>query len=349
MPDCPISIDALSENPHLLLHSISFHEEIANFYEISEEIPPRHCGSAINGRHFKVPISTLLENIERFSDLPTIHFVWMTDFCGSTLYANALHSMNGLYLYNETQLFCSLAMAKRQIDSGQLKLNHEVWQMVLRIALFFQARTFHPGDIAVVKEWPLSNILIKEILRTAPHSRGVFMYTSLQEYLVACLKSQERRQQVLDRVTQHFIEIHSIQVLKNIDLGNLSDAEAAALQWLNLMYLHNDHEYKKENQLRTLHNEFFFSRTADVLAATAQHFELEVSPQAINRIVNGPVFKQHSKDQNKAYSRQQQEASIKQALDKYGCEVEQGLEWAQTFLDAYPLPEHPAIALLGDL
>lgn len=344
------SFEQLALDPKWFLHTIDFDQGQAVFRKIGPALANRHCGKAKRRPGRVVRLSELLADFEGWNGAASspVHFIWMTDFCGSTLYANALNAMPGLFLYNETRLFSDLAFARRRIDSGRSDMSLDQWRTMLKMALFFQGKTFEAGDVALVKEWPSSNVILPDMLAVDTRSRGVFLYATLENYLTACLKLPRRRELARARI-EKFTEIRSINALKDLDLKGLSDAQAAAVHWLHLMYLHAENNLQDHPRLRTLFNEDLFNETERVLSQSAKHFSLDLKPAEIRDIARGPIFNSHSKKASQAFSAEQRDAAYRAARDEFNDEVSEALAWARTIMDSHHIPDHPGTNLLHNI
>jgi hypothetical protein len=344
-----VGLDDLANDPSLFLHGIDFQARRARFFRIEPGLPNDACDRVRQKPPIFIPLDILLDQTSELVARTTtpIHFIWMTDYCGSTLFARALNEVPGLYLYNETLLFLDLANARRRAIHGQLSMDDKQWRNLLKMALFYQRKTFVDGDVALVKEWPASNFILHEILGISETFRGIFLYGGLEDFLSSCLKIPYRRKLARARVTQMFAELKSMEALKEIDLSGLTDAQAAALHWLYLMYWHHDHAYQDHPRLRTLFSNDFFADPANVLQRSAKHFGIPLSDESARNITRGHVFNKHTKNPSKAFSIRAHEASLTAARRQFGDEVAAGVEWAQAITRQFPLPEHPGTSLLN--
>jgi hypothetical protein len=340
----------LANDPSLLLHGIDFQNGRARLFQIEPELPNDNCGRLRYQTPFFVPLESLLDIYSTVETqcAASVHFIWMSDYCGSTLYAKALNEVDGLYLYNETNLFFDIANAKRLIDNNLLPVSEEKWRLILAVALFFQRKTFAPNDIALVKEWPVSNYILNDILDMNESSRGIFLYAPLSEYLTSCLKMQARRNYTRDRVTNILIETRNMAPFEGINPGKLSDAQIATMHWLYLMYQHDAQRHNHHPQLRTLFNGEFYSDPGRILQRSATHFGRTLTASDAMAITKGPVFRRHSKNSTQAFTMDDHQSSLASARHRFKAEIDDGLSWAESILSVYPLPEHPGIGLLAD-
>ncbi len=342
-----ISFDDLLRDPSFMLLSYDFNIGQAQFYKVDRKLPNDHCMNAQQFPRIDVPFKMLL-NQPHLYDQPTekpVHFIWMTDFCASTLYAKSLNEVKGLYLYNETMVYADLAIEKRAIDHGKSLISLSDWQKLLKIALRFQSRTFIKNDKALVKEWPISNYILPEILKVDDRSHGIFLYATLDEYLVQTLKVPERREQARNRVTLSFTDINKMLPFKNLDFNELSDAQVIASHWMYLMFLHSENNLKDFPRLKTLHNRQFLLETTQTIQRSAKLFGGSTNKASAKQIANGPVFKTHSKESDKSFNIKKHESALAKHRDVFKKEISEGLEWSRVIMSTHSLPTKPAIDL----
>ena len=339
-----ITIDQLVNDPHWMLWSYNIGAGLARFHYVDESLPPKLCFLAEQCPHIDVPLNTLLSQTFLYQtrrDKP-VHFVWMTDFCTSTLYARALHAIDGFYVYNENMIFAALAQAKRAINFGaaplgSANLSDADWQKLLRIALFFQAKPFRAGDTVVVKEWPLSNFILPDILAADERAKGIFLYAELEEYLIMALKDPRRRELARDRVSNYFVELHHVAPFDQVDIERLDDSQVIALHWLYLMYLHRSYGLATHPRMRTLHNRLFVEQPTETLTKTAEWFDRSLTQLDAEAIVSGPVFSTHAKEPGKTFDFSGHWRQIAHNREVYRDEVDAGLRWSYSLVDSLGL------------
>jgi len=111
----------------------------------------------------------------------SLHFLFHTSFCCSTLLARALEIPGVSTALREPDVFINLG--NRLIRSDD-QANRERLELVLRL---FE-RAGRPGEAVVVKPSNFGNRLIDLILAQRPQSRGVLLYSDAGTYLRSLLK-----------------------------------------------------------------------------------------------------------------------------------------------------------------
>ncbi len=334
-----LDADSLVSDPSLFLAGFDFQKGAALIRRIEDGLTPKGCRLTQDRPGYMVGLDNLLQLKldERLASAPPIGFIWMTDYCMSSLYAKALHALGGFYLYNENVVFSQLAQLKRAMLAEEARVPEETFRRLLRIALVLHAKNFGFGALSLLKEWPLSNLLIPEILSENPDYRAVFLYGSLEEYLGKCLKDPNRRALARGRVTEVF-DLRSIPALAHISLGGLEDAEAAALHWLYLIYEMGPRLAAAGGRLKTLSSARFAEAPGAALAATAEHFARPAAPEAIDAVLAGPVFATHAKNTGEAFNLDAHAADLAATRARLEGEIERGLAFAAGVMERTPAP-----------
>src|SRR5262249_35710816 len=114
------------------------------------------------------------------------HFLFMTDFCGSTLFTPALRALGNVRCLYEIRAFAGFAMHKRSLagsaapGSGAADAIAD-WRRVLQMVIAATSRTCDRADTLIIKEWPPSNYIISEIMRSDDRIRAFFLYSDVVE------------------------------------------------------------------------------------------------------------------------------------------------------------------------
>ncbi|MGF1545350.1 MAG: hypothetical protein ACFB00_12775 [Parvularculaceae bacterium] len=348
-PAGKIDVEELVRDPSYMLATLDFQKGAAIFRKVDADLPPQNCHLSAKRPGYAVAINNLLEHRldERVADAKPLHFIWMTDYCLSTLYARALGQSPGLFLYNENAVFSQLSVLRRAIDAGEAKVPRDAYLRLLRTALVFQARAFADGEVPVIKEWPLSNMLMADVFAADPRYRGVFIYAPLEEYLTQTLKRDDRVSLARARVTQVFTDMRRMAPFAGVDFDGLSDAEAAALHWLYLMHVMPGDLTAPNARLASLPNDRFLADPARALSATTSFFGLGDLADAHAATVAGPLFARHAKSPNRPFGPEERARELSEARAAVAPAVEEGLAYAAGITARYPPPDLDAVSLVA--
>ncbi|MEE9493349.1 MAG: hypothetical protein V3W04_08240 [Gammaproteobacteria bacterium] len=201
-------------------------------------------------------------------------------------------------------------------------------------------RTFEPNSIALIKDQPLTNYIIPELLNVTENTAGVFLYSTLSDYLKAVYREERRRAYARERVTQSFRETDIIPALASIDKISLSDARIAAMHWLIQMYHYlNAYESRNTNNLCSLRSDLFHMQPAQCIKATADFFDIDATDDVCKTLVESDLFRQHSKNPLETYNPEAESERNAFLSTKYSDEINDALGWANMITKQWPIPD----------
>ena len=345
-----INIREVMEDATFYFHTFMWKEDAAVFCRLAESDHRVHSSNSARAARevYAVPLADLLNSREYATTRHgPVHYIFMTDFCGSTLLARALGSLEGLFCYNEPRGFVSLSNEKRRIDfCGRGDLRR--WIRALPVAVRLMSRTFRAGDVALVKEQPLTNYIAHELLASHPNSRALFMYSSLADYLAAVCRQPRRRAYVRHRMLHNFHETQLHAPLAGIDKTSLGDMQIAALHWLTQVCQYAELVKRiPECSMRSIRSDMFFANPAAVLCSAVNFYGVKCNSTDIDFVVNGELFGRHSKQVDRPFNADMQQQQATRSATAYAVEIAAGIDWAQSVMGGV-LPESLPRALSTD-
>jgi hypothetical protein len=345
-----IDVQELLASPDLFLQSLDFADRSAIFTEVSEsELSATRIHSFTRGRtFFRVPFDNLYDALDSRSCLGVPRFIFMTDFCGSTLLFSLLASLSGIRGLNEISVLAMFALMRRAIDRGRSipetrPISLTEWQKLLRLSLGLLARTSGTANAVIVKEWPLVNNIITDILAAHPSSRAIFLYSSLEDYANSVFRRSWRRRLVRERVVSVFSETSVFPMIHH-GKENFSDAQCVAAHW----FLQQAHflrlSRRVSGRIRSLHDRELFSDPVGACAATASHMGVSAKlseVRAAYRIV-GPRY---SKNPRLSYSMEDRIREFKLTRAAYGREIDAAMAQVESWSRLHAVPKRLPWAL----
>lgn len=327
------------DDPQLFLHHVNFTRRVGVFVKVSQELIDEriaHDFDHIEPKHI-FDLDRLLEEGCHWNYRPP-HFLFMTDFCGSTLAANALAALRGVRCLYEVRAFAALAIHRRILDRNKPNTAAiEDWQRVLRLAIGIISRSGGGADTLLLKEWPPTNYIISDILRSHDDIKAIFLYSGLEDYLNAVFRQHWRRNFTRQRVVTEFAET---DLWPMIDAGkhSFSDGQIAAAHWFlqQQAFLRIDEAVLP--RVRSLHNSEIYDHPAATLAAMARHFGIETGQDEAERAF-ASVSNRHSKNREKPYSMAERNRELELAAQSHHREITGAVAQARIWLDAYPIPQ----------
>lgn len=330
------------DDPELFLHHVDFDLRRVFFVKASQDLidaRKSHNFDDIEPR-YAFDLESLLEE-GNDHDFQPLHFLFMTDFCGSTLLANALGKLTGVSCFYEVRAFAGLAMRKRLLDRNLVARSKGAagiadWQRVLRLVLFAMSRSGR-GDNVIIKEWPPSNYIISDILRCHAGIRAIFIYSDIEDYLNAIFRRHWRREFARRRMVVEFVET---ELWPTIHEGkeSFSDSKVAAAHWFLQQQAFLRIDQAVLPAIRSLHNCELFNHPIETLAAVARHFGIDNRPEEVAGAF-AAVSKRHSKSRETPYSMGDRHKEMDLVAKNYKAEIAEGVAQAKMWREAYPIPE----------
>jgi len=329
--------ERLRSDPELCLDSIEPMTSSATFLELPLlALRPPAVRVEQASRRFSVDLSELCEQTDLAAPPARVgHYVFMTEYCGSTLLSQALGSFHQVFAYGERYPLASVAAYKRGLLGGvpdPMKTD-----LFVKLVLHYQTKTARPEQCALLKEWSVSNVLIDEVLRGDSRSRVIFMYSGLEHFIASVLKSERRRTLARQRVAKVFTDLNDLVPLRQVNPLACSDSEIAAVHWLYQMYFFLTHGAWATPRVRTLSFDQLERDPAGVLRACAQHLGIDVSERALLSVVDGPAFRTHAKS-GAPFTAKEHVDALATDRARYRAEIDSGLAFAERYTSEHPIP-----------
>jgi hypothetical protein len=325
----------------MFLHHVDFDRRLVTFVKVGRELldaTNRHTFDDIEPK-YGVDLESLLEAAAR-RDFRPPHFLFMTDFCGSTLLANALRKIDGIDCLFEVRAFADLAIRKRLLDrapaSPATTAGLDDWQRALRLVVLSMAGRSR-RDALIVKEWPPTNYIISDILCCHGDISAIFLYSELEDYLNAVFRRRWRREFTRLRLVTELVETDLWPMIHE-HKRSFSDGETAAAHWFvqQQMYLRIDPSGLPG--IRSLNSAEFYHHPAETLAAVARHFGIDITREYAAAAF-ASVSDRHSKNMDIPYSIAERNRDVERTAQAHGREIAQALVQAEKWLAVCPVPQ----------
>lgn len=321
---CPVGIDRLR-------HIISFVPMSKDRYR-NAFLDPRTSQTWPNAYAFNLD-DLLLYGLHTPSQTAPVYYVFHTAFCCSTLLARYLDLIPPCFVLREPSVLAQIAMLRPRGNSGPDEVGGlataDEWQTLMSLVVRLLTRTYAPADIVVIKVNDLCNSMGDALLKMDVRSRIIFLYVSLETFVLSVLKRQSRRTWLRTRIRDSRRVVELFPALANIDTARLGDAEAAAYLWLLNSALYQDlrnGEYSEH--VFALDGDKVAESPKTVIADVAAFLQLTLSEQRLDELLNHPSVRRYSKDTSHPYDANSRRTDLAQAQIRFGAEVEEGVEWA---------------------
>jgi hypothetical protein len=301
-----LTLDDLFESPDHYLQS--FEGDAAIFVPMDRPAYHRsifldHRISPAANRSMRLPLSALSGEAR-----PPAKTGWIfhVAHCGSTLLARALDDP-GLNL-----------VLREPLALRQLAFDRDPKRLPLTAAML--SKRYREDLPTIVKANVPVNFLLPELVALDRQAPAIFLYSSLRDYLLAILRSENHRGW-LHRVTAQLAAYLG-------DLSNLSDAERCAALWLAQMRAFGQAISLMPNA-RALDAEAFFAAPGQTLHAAAALLAVPMSESAIDATVAGPLFATYSKNPEMPFDNEARLARRAELEEPLAPELAEGQRWIE--------------------
>ncbi len=300
-------------------------------------------------RAMTVPIQALAKRLARDArPNPPVNYLFHTAFCGSTLLSRCLELPGTSFALKEPGPLHQLACVRRDLASDAptpVRVDDALLDDALRIATTLLARTWSPGEIALIKPSDTCNNLIAPILSSSAESRAVLLYSRIDDFVVAMLKNDKRRAYVAGMLPRARVDLAG--ALDHVETESLTPPQTAAYVWLAQIRAYLQELASHPGRSATLDGALIFSRPSDVIRAVAAQMRLNLADRTINKIVKGPVFNADSKDPTRPFDHEAYQAKRAQTKASLEPEIREARRWLDAHASAIDLPDElpsPALA-----
>jgi hypothetical protein len=339
-PQIEQALQTISTSPDLFPARIRFADDKAYFVKMSPQWysesvfldPARMKGTYVIESNLQWT-QTIAENIAWH---PT-NFIFHTAFCGSTLMAQALDAMFNSLPLREPEVLGNVLFFLRS-SPGNDKEKNPWLERVVRLL----SRSYDPLQHVVIKANDNANPLMIDLLKWRSDIPVLFMYTPLSEFLVGCLKADNRRAWIRQRFNAIKPLAPSLLNLESeLSVDDNAYGEMAATYWsYNIALYFNARQ--SSQQIRNLDFNQMLIQPRESVEACARLFGLQARADADHDNEINKLFGVYSKNSNFKYSPQQRANDIQRILEKNPDHLEAAERLATELLqNDYPGKELP--------
>ncbi|HSG87932.1 MAG TPA: hypothetical protein VLA56_01880 [Pseudomonadales bacterium] len=273
-----------------------------------------------------VPLGALVDLVARHgAPVPAPAFIFHIAHCSSTLLARALDRPGASLVIREPAVLRALALAPALQGPASDAGARRALEAVLRLL----GRRYAPEERVVIKANVPVNFMLDAIDRVLGKPVGVLLHCSLQAYLVAALKTPQRRAWAQHVVRELAGAIGAMDAFATVDVEALTPARAAALLWLAQMRSF-EIALTANDGLRALDSETFHAAPAATLHRCATHLGIDMSAADARDIVASDLFGSHAKAPQQRYG----DGDRRAELSLRGAELAGEIDAARAWLEA---------------
>lgn len=272
-----------------------------------------------------------------------LRYIFHVAHCGSTLLARALDIRECNIVYREPAALRQLGAQAAATFNGAPPPAE--WQQKLDLAVALLNRSYSNDGSIVVKANVPVNFMIPALL-DASNDSAVLLYSSLENYLLAVLKSPNHRAWVAAISTELGPAIEAVTGITEEQRRALSIPEAASCLWMAQILIF-DQTLKARAGSRSLDAETFYNDPENTLQKTFEFIGQAIDTGSIGKLVGGELFTRYSKDPRQSYSNETRIAQREVTRGQLAADIEKGRGWVNRHIGQCGIPAVLANPLAG--
>jgi len=243
--------------------------------------------------------------------------------------------------YREPYLFHNLSVIWRLCL--QEKIHRRIGRddpSILDLAIALFARTYGKHERSVVKLSDSCTSLLPSMLARSRGSRILLLHHELRRFLVAMLRSPERREYVRNMRVRAEIDLRAVG-RQDIPSGpGLSDGRCAAVVWMGLMYPYLRLLSMAPNHVRSLNAEVFLRDPLDTLTRLDDFMSLNIGVERLKQHIVDGAMSSDAKIIDQDFDKDRYKADLEHLEAQLGDEIADAIAWMESVSVAEPLPVH---------
>lgn len=247
-------------------------------------------------------------------------------FCGSTLLARALQAPPMVMSLREPRALLALAIASlkpEMIPAIQI-------ERAARVSLGLLGRPWAEHGRVLIKPTNQVNRILPLLLRVSPDSRALLLYSSLEQFIVSCLKKLPAAEQQIRWMAQALLPGTQLAQRLEIPLTHpFNLVESAVLTWYAQMEIYAlALKADSNDRLRSISIDAMLAQPTAVVAAAADWLQLPGAHDGLDARVS-KTFSRNAKAQDRAFNVRQRDQENAITRQRYREIVQQALRWSE--------------------
>jgi len=277
----------------------------------------RHLGSAYTLRLDDVILAASGIN---FKPLP-VTYILHPAFCCSTLLSRYLELLDFCFVLREPLLLTQVALSSSDPTPQ--------WEELFDCSIKLLTRGYEDARWIVIKAHEPCNVLGRKLLEHDERATVIFLTTPQRQFVLSVLKSSERRTWIRSRVCEVLAQGVAGVDWEAVRPSALTDAQAAACMWtVNDGLRRRLFAVEQRERVLFLDSNQLIDDPQQTLRRITRTCKQHLDDKEIAGMVEHPAMKKYSKDISRAYDANSRRSEIAQLEDRFGSEVDAGIEWA---------------------
>jgi len=327
----------LFTSPELYPLRIDFSRGTVRFLRMSQQTYRDSVFLDERARYVEADIEIKLDDLLLASESAPVpekrvHYILNTAFCGSTLLARYFELLSSFFVLKEPRLLAQLAA----LDG----VPGELWSRCFHLCIRLLSRTYYPYQVVLIKPLESCNLLGNQLLAHGVGATATFLSAPLRHFLLAVLKSADRRSWICKRAQSAGNDLVHSSSLRAIDPQILTVPQSAAYVWLVDRVLRAQLlSGESRERVFPLSSERLVQSPRESLSAVAKMCGLNLDSEQLNGMIDHPSARKYSKDSSRPYDRSTRDLELKELEHCWGADADAGIEWAIAHADAVLLDE----------
>jgi hypothetical protein len=254
---------------------------------------------------------------------PGSHYLFHIGHVGSTLVSRLVGESAGLFSLREPAVLREVALQGAD----------------LRDTLSLLARTWRPGQRAIVKATSFVSEIAGSILELDPHATAILIFTPAAAYLRCILGGPNSRTESRALAPTRLARLRRRLGENSLEGDLQSEGEWIAMSWLCEMVCLQQAAQRFASRVLWVDFDEFLADPQLGLQAIFGALGTTAHPQDIEGILAGPLMRRYSKAPEHAYDAALRQDILASAEREHPAEIRRGMAW----LEAFGV-RHPAVA-----
>ncbi|MDE2052109.1 MAG: hypothetical protein KGJ72_13935 [Gammaproteobacteria bacterium] len=258
---------------------------------------------------------------------PDAHYIFHIGHVGSTLVSRLVGGHEALFSVREPALLRAAAAAPEAAIAG----------LSLRDQLALLARTWRPGQRAVIKPTSYVGEQAGTILGLHERSAAIFMFTPPLNYLRAILAGPNSRSESRVLAPLRLLRLRERTGAGAVARDPESEGEWIAMNWLCEMTALRQAADRFASRVLWVDFDEFLAAPASGLNAVFRTLGVPLESREIERLLRGEVMSRYSKAPEYAYDADLRRQVLASADHEHGHEIRRGVDWLTRLAGRHPL------------
>jgi hypothetical protein len=263
------------------------------------------------------------------------HYIFHMGHVGSTLLSRLLGAEGQLFALREPTVLISLARLRS--DRPGRRWSDDEFEDRLAVFLKLLSRTFEPTQTSLIKATSFVSEIAPELLARPSLPKALLLFVKPESYIATILAGANAREEAKTLVEARLKRLHRRVGQEIWKSSSFSEGEALAAAWATEMSALIEAQRVAGDRALPLDFDRFLKASQEHLARAFRHFDCDVLPDKVAKILAGPYMQRYSKAPEHAYSPELRREVLDEARKANAAEIGKGLKWLERAADEVPV------------